>query len=210
MSEVGKPKEISRRELFSRAAAYSTSGFIALQYPRALHAAEMSTDRLVLSLAEWNTVEAITGRIIPTDDEPGAIEAGCVNFIDKALANEDQALRPEYEVGTRGIDAVSRECCGKSFVELNDLEQDAVLIALESGSAAGWVEEIASEQFFATVRNHTVFGFLADPKYGGNRAYVGWRVMGYPGPRHRSGGYTTEQMRGEADIPTSWGSKLRR
>ena len=33
------------------------------------------------------TVEAITARIIPTDDTPGAVEAGCVFYIDNLLAS---------------------------------------------------------------------------------------------------------------------------
>ena len=205
------PKNITRRELFSRTGAYGGSAIIALQFPRALDAAERSTDRLVLSATEWQTVEAITARIIPTDEDPGAMEAGCVNFIDKALANEDEALRAQYEAGVLGIDTVSQTRFKKSFVDLNVDEQDTVLASLESGVATGWpTGPVGSEQFFSTVRNHTVFGFLADPKYGGNRAYVGWRVLGYPGSRHRSGGYTVEQMRGEADILTSWGGKLPR
>jgi gluconate 2-dehydrogenase gamma chain len=53
----------------------------------------------VLTEASWRTVEAITARIIPTDDQPGAVEAGCTNFIDKALAHEDAALRPTYGIG---------------------------------------------------------------------------------------------------------------
>ena len=141
----------------------------------------------------------------------GAIEAGCVNFIDKALANEDEALRIEYEAGVLGIDTVSQIRFKKSFVDLDGDEQDTVLASLESGIATGWpTGPVGSEQFFSTVRNHTIIGFLADPKHGGNRAYAGWRAIGYPGSRHRSGGYTVEQMRGDADIVTSWGGKLPR
>jgi gluconate 2-dehydrogenase gamma chain len=57
------------------------------------------------------------------------------------------------------------------------------------------------------VRAHTVIGFLADPKYGGNRDFAGWRVSGYPGPRHHRGGYTAEQMAGTAPVQTVWGDE---
>ena len=195
---------ISRRVFFNRTALYGGTALLALNFPRALQAAKESSTPVVLSTSEWATVEAITGRIIPTDDEPGAIEAGCVNFIDKALANEDQSLRPEYDIGLTSVDAVSRKRFRKRFVKLDADQQDEVLAALEAGSADGWPSgDIAPEQFFETVRTHTVFGFLADPKYGGNRDYAGWKVMGYPGPRHARGGYTTEQTQGEADMPTS-------
>ena len=100
---------------------------------------------------------------------------------------------------------------GRSFATLETGQQDEVLAALEAGRAAGWPDgEVTSSEFFETVRSHTVLSFLADPKYGGNRDHAGWKVIGYPGPRHRFGAYTTEQTRGEADIPTVWGGKLPR
>ena len=202
---------ISRRGFFNRTALYGGTAFVALNFPQTLQAAKESSTRVVFSRSEWATVEAITGRIIPTDDDPGAIEAGCVNFIDKALANEDQSLRPEYEAGIPGLDAVSRKRFRKQFIGLEAEQQDEVLTAMESGNPDGWPSgDVAPEQFFETVRTQTVFGFLADPKYGGNRDYAGWKLMGYPGPRHPNGGYSIAQTQGEADIVTVWGDKLPR
>ncbi len=203
--------KISRRQMLYRTAIYGGSAAVALHFPCAVRAAQESNRPLVLSAAEWRTVEAISGRIIPTDHEPGAIEAGCVNFIDKALANEDADLRVDYQEGIRGVERVSSRRFGRSFATLETRQQDEVLAALEAGRADGWPDgDLASGEFFETVRSHTVIGFLADPKYGGNRDHAGWKVIGYPGPRHRFGGYTTEQTRGEADIPTVWGGKLPR
>ncbi|MGH3634066.1 MAG: gluconate 2-dehydrogenase subunit 3 family protein, partial [Mycobacterium sp.] len=42
-----------------------------------------STDRLFFTEHEWNTIEAATSRIIPTDHHPGAKEARVVVFIDR-------------------------------------------------------------------------------------------------------------------------------
>jgi gluconate 2-dehydrogenase gamma chain len=204
-------KKISRRQMLYRTAIYGGSAAVALHFPRAVQAAQESGKPLVLSASEWETVEAITGRIIPTDHEAGAIEAGCVNFIDKALANEDSDLQVVYREGVDGVERVSSRRFGRGFATLETSQQDAVLTALEAGRADGWPDgEVSSSDFFEMVRNHTVLGFLADPKYGGNRDHAGWKVIGYPGPRHRSGGYTTKQTRGEADIPTVWGGKLPR
>ena len=75
-------EKISRRQMLYRTAIYGGSAAVALHFPLAVRAAQESNEPLVLSASEWTTVEAITGRIIPTDHEPGAIEAGCVNFID--------------------------------------------------------------------------------------------------------------------------------
>ena len=159
----------------------------------------------MLTEHEWRTVEAMTARIIPTDHEPGAIEANCVNFIDKALANEDAQLRPVYSAGLQGLDALARELHGKDFVALGPDPQHAILTALDDDEAAPWPEEAGpAPEFFETVRTHTIIGFLADPKYGGNRDYAGWRVVGYPGPRHEAGGYTPAQMLGQEPIRPIW------
>jgi gluconate 2-dehydrogenase gamma chain len=85
-----------------------------------------------------------------------------------------------------------------------------VLTALESGKASDWpLASLPSPLFFETLRLHTIVGFLADPKYGGNRDHAGWRVSGYPGPRHQLGGYTPEQLAGSAPIVASWERKTR-
>ncbi len=39
-----------------------------------------------LSADELQTLRAVTARIIPTDDQPGALEAGAANYIDRMLA----------------------------------------------------------------------------------------------------------------------------
>ena len=134
-------KTLTRREIMLQGALYGGTLWLLGNVPRPLaaSAASESTGPAVMSATEWNTVEAITGRIIPTDHEPGAIEANCVNFIDKALLHEDAELGPTYHVGVRGIDAVSNHRFGKVFAELDDDDQDAVLttIAAATPAAAG-------------------------------------------------------------------------
>ena len=41
---------------------------------------------IFFSQEEWDTIEAATARIIPTDHHPGAREARVVRFIDRMLA----------------------------------------------------------------------------------------------------------------------------
>jgi gluconate 2-dehydrogenase gamma chain len=198
---------LSRRDFLLQSALYSGALWTALNVPRphALPAAAESAKPLVLKPEQWKLVEAIAARIIPTDDEPGATEAAVVNFVDKALANEDKALAPVYQAGLAGTDAVATKRYGKAFVALAPAEQDEVLLALETGKADGWPKgAIGSADFFTAVRAHTVFGFLCDPAYGGNRDYVGWKVTGYPGRQHHRGGYTKEQMQGKEPIVPVW------
>jgi len=203
---------ISRRDFLLQSALYGGTLFVTLNVPRphALAAAAASTKPVVLTPDQWKLVEAIAARIIPSDDEPGATEAGVVNFVDKALANEDKALLPVYKAGLAGIDAVAQKRFRSTFVALTPTEQDDVLLALEGGKADGWPKgaknSIGAADFFGAVRAHTIFGFLCDPSYGGNRDYVGWKVVGYPGRQHHRGGYTKDQMLGKAPIVPVWKS----
>ncbi len=197
---------ISRRELL-RGGTLVGGGLVLLRswpLPLAARAAAASSEPVVLGAAQWRTLEAVTARILPTDGQPGAREAGCVNFIDKALAHEEAAARPLYEAGLAGVDAAAARR-GAPFAALPEAEQDALLAQLEAGTAPGWPDAAGpSPVFFETVRVHTLIGFLADPSYGGNRGFAGWRVVGYPGPRHRRGGYTPEQVTGAAPVRPVW------
>ncbi len=199
--------KVSRRHFLAQSAIYGSAFLAMVNLPRPLAmAASIASDSPVsLTPEQWRIVEAITGRIIPTDHEAGAIEANCVNFIDKALANEDASQKPLYDSALAGVSASAQAQFGKGFVELNTSQQDALLADIESGDANEWPEDAgSSSEFFGTIRAHTIIGFLADPKYGGNREYAGWKVIGYPGPSHHSGGYTPEQQVGEAPIRPIW------
>ena len=208
MSDTDSRKQsISRRDFLGQSAVYGGTflAFLNLPRPNALAAAHASTEAICFSPAQWRTVEAVTGRIIPTDHEPGAIEANCVNFIDKALMNEDKGQLTVYQNGLTCLDAVARERFDKEFVNLEEEQQDEVLASLEAGLPAGWPEDAGSaEGFFHTVRAHSLLGFISDPKYGGNKDYVGWKLMGYPGPRHHAGGFTPAQMQGKEPIKAVW------
>ena len=202
--------DLSRRDFFLQSGLYGGSLWMLLNArPRAVLAAQSSTRPEVLTEVQWKTIEAVTGRIIPTDHEPGAVEAHCVNFIDKALAHEDAKMKPLYVGGLVGLDLAAKKTFDEPFVALTPEQQDELLAAVETGKAAGWPSAgVTAPEFFAVVRMHTIVGFLADPKYGGNRDYAGWKVTGYPGGGHHLGGYSPAQMMGKEKIKTVWGDEV--
>lgn len=157
--------------------------------------------------AQWRCAAAICAELIPSDDTPGAAEAGCVNFIDKALAAEDAAAMPLYRAALAAVDAVCMADYGQPFAELDGVRRNEVMQRMEQGNLDGWSVAFARPQdFFATIRFHTLLGFIADPKYGGNRDYAGWKLMGFPGPMHQIGGVTPAQMRGSEPVVPLWES----
>jgi gluconate 2-dehydrogenase gamma chain len=135
-----------------------------------------------LTAAEADLLEAIVARLIPTDaNGPGATEARAAHYIDRALGGALASSRQAYTAGLAALDRYSRSSRGKPFIELAPIDQDSVLIDVETGAATGFIGSSAA--FFAIVLSHTQQGTFGDPYYGGNANFVGWDLIGYPGIR---------------------------
>jgi gluconate 2-dehydrogenase gamma chain len=104
-----------------------------------------------------STVAAAMGRIIPTDHEPGASEAGTIEFLDRYLCGIDyvyarpdgsgfaklegkraeawrqriEIVRDQYLKGIEELTQRSRAEFGDDFAELAPDQQDAILTAME-------------------------------------------------------------------------------
>jgi len=122
--------------------------------------------------AEARTVEAICAQLIPADQDPGAKEAGVVNFIDLQLSRRYRKYRGAYRQGIAAVDAAGRSKFGRPFVELTGEQQVAVLNAVEEDS----------RPFFELILAHTRQGFYGDPRHGGNRNMASWKMVGLPYP----------------------------
>jgi gluconate 2-dehydrogenase gamma chain len=136
-----------------------------------------------LSEDEARTLEAICERIIPADQDPGAAWAGAVTFIDRQLAGPYRRLRKAYQRGLAATNQTSLAMTGQPFVTLTPQQQDAVLQSLDSGKARGdgW-KQTSAKAFFDLVVSHTMQGFYGDPRHGGNRERVSWKMLGLPYP----------------------------
>jgi gluconate 2-dehydrogenase gamma chain len=122
--------------------------------------------------AEAKLVDAVCEQIIPADKDPGASEAGVVNFIDLQLVKRHKKHQAAYRKGIAGVDAASRSKFNKSFVELPSEQQAEVLMDVETSDG----------EFFNLIRAHTMQGFYGDPRHGGNRGEVSWKMVGLPSP----------------------------
>jgi len=129
---------------------------------------------------EARQMEAVCEQIIPSDDGPGAREAGAVYFIDYALSQTEPHLQPIFRAGLKELSGV---CAPDKFNELSTPQQIAVLKKLER------------TEFFARARQYTILGFLGDPARHGNRGQVGWKYIGFENPgifQHPFGYYDAE------------------
>ncbi|TXS96545.1 gluconate 2-dehydrogenase subunit 3 family protein [Parahaliea maris] len=165
--------EVSRRTfLHSTAVAAALSllrqGSPALAALASSAQAAMTADTgfTTLSANEAADIDAITARILPTTDTPGAREAGVVHFFDRALAQELSDALPPLRAF---IDHLNSGLDGQRFASLNPLQQDELLILNQQ------------DERFELCRVMTLFGFFAMPSYGGNRDHVGWELIGFKG-----------------------------
>lgn len=122
----------------------------------------------LLNPAQAHDIEAVSAQIIPTDQDPGAREAGVVYFIDHSLEGFFAAHRTEFLADyTEFAAGVGKSNPGKRFADLPSDRQIQYLGTVET------------TRFFQTMRFLTVVGFLASPRYGGNRNGIGWKVVGF-------------------------------
>jgi gluconate 2-dehydrogenase gamma chain len=123
----------------------------------------------VLTAEDAADVDAIAAQIIPTDDLPGAREAGAVYFIDHALATWGAEQRAPFMAGLRDLNREARRRWPDAgrFATLPAERQVALLQAVEG------------TPFFQAIRFATVAATFTNPSWGGNRGKVGWRILGF-------------------------------
>ncbi|MES3008029.1 MAG: gluconate 2-dehydrogenase subunit 3 family protein [Pseudomonadota bacterium] len=135
-----------------------------------------------LTAAESAALDAFASRILPSDDgTPGAHEARAVHFIDRGLTGAMAASREQYAVGLAALDEHAMQVGGSAFYQLSASEQDAIVEAMTLSAIPAF--PMLNAGFFNLVRTHTIEGTFSDPYYGGNRDFVGWDLIGYPGVR---------------------------
>ncbi len=162
------------RRAFLRAALQAAKGScIALTIPAVLSACDQANEARKQQAAFTNLTEAealafaaIAARIMPSDETPGAEEAGVIYFMDTVLTDAEQLafLRD----GLTGLRQAAESAFGTSdFHLLPPQSQDQLLRAIEDG------------EFFGTMRFLTIAGMFCLPEYGGNRDNVGYQIIGF-------------------------------
>jgi hypothetical protein len=140
----------------------------------------------VLGAREWKTIEAMAARILPSDDGPGAREAGVIAFIDRQLAEPPlSTLAPMFIDLAKSIERLAHELHRRSYADLAPVEQDAMI---EKLSRAELSLSLPQAQLYEVLHTLTLEGFLSDPIHGGNAEQVGWKYIAFPEPTLRERG----------------------
>ena len=155
-------------------ATVAKGSFLALSLPVILSACQRSQQALeqgagfrVFEAGEAAELTAIAARIIPTDDTPGATEAGVIYFLDTIFAEARRAS--QLALLREGLAALRGQLTtgGRRIHELTEAQQDQLL------------RDNEQTPFFATMRYLTIAGTFSLPRYGGNRDKVGYQLIGY-------------------------------
>ena len=206
---VNELSQLTRRSLLNAALLLPAAGMFGCSPHAASHSEnrESTPASMFFKPEERLFVEAATERLIPDEEDGlGAKGAAVAVFIDRQLAGAfgraekwymqgpwakgipeqgyQLKLTPGelYQTAIRDVNAWCQKNHGNSFALLPGAEQDDVLHGLEGGDIE--LTDVPAKVFFTMLWNNTLEGFLADPMYGGNRNFAGWKLVGFPGPRY--------------------------
>jgi gluconate 2-dehydrogenase gamma chain len=149
-------------------------------------------------------VTAAVDRLLPADDlGPGGLAAEVPRYIDLQLAGPwgrgddrytagpvksgsatlgNQLTLSRAELYRTTIAALRLTQVGRTFEHQPPAAQDAFLTSLQQG--AHDTDTVHGTLFFAALLADSVEGIMADPRYGGNAGFIGWKLIGYPGVRY--------------------------
>lgn len=169
----------SRRQFLSAVGQLASASWVAMNWPQIALAAEHAhhghggaegppAGLTVLGPAEAAQVDAMIALIVPGGATPGAREARSLYFIDTALGSFFAAQLPEFRRGLAEFASGFSARFGPvaSFAAASPDQQTA------------WLKQVDKTPFFLAVRRLTLLGLIALPKYGGNRDYMGWNLIG--------------------------------
>jgi gluconate 2-dehydrogenase gamma chain len=159
---------MTRRSLMLSTFSAATLADIAWAQHHAQSAKSAGSAFRQLSAGDAPEIEALAAQIIPSDGTPGAREAGCIHFIDRALETFDRDKRALYRAGL----AAAQQKRAELF------PQSKTIAGLDNAQAIELLQAIEESDFFKLLRTHTIMGFLATPEWGGNQGSVGWTHIG--------------------------------
>ena len=128
-----------------------------------------------LTPTQNDIVVAISERIIPATDTPGAEAAHVNQYIDWVLGNDDANAEEQRLVrdGLARMDQASQDRFDRRFAELDARQQDDLLTPIAEAADAG-PDDDPGAAFFRAIKQRTVEGYY--------RSEVGMRLeLGYDG-----------------------------
>ena len=170
-----------------------------------------------LADGEYAVLQAALARLIPSDEDPGAVEAGVADYVDGLLgaflvdppriwartprgtefhpltALDELAWRARIE-GSQGLP--EREFNGP-VVGLQQRYREGLAALGDDFASIGGDEQDArlraNAAFTDLLHEHACEGMYGAPAYGGNRGLAGWNYIGFAGDVQPLG-YSDEEV----------------
>ena len=140
-------------------------------------------ERRFFTLAEWELLEAIVGRLLPQPDR-GDHPVPIVPWIDRQLEEDIgegyrfldmPPAREAWRLGLAGVEEESVARHSRRFAELAPSLQDQLLRAVQQGEiSSGLWERLPSRRFFTLLLKSVVAIYYSHP--------LAWSEIGFGGP----------------------------
>ncbi len=173
------PDDTASRRAFLAASAAAAGGIWLAASPEELKASLDHARRAVqrdaqqpfevLTSDQAADIDAIASQIIPTDDLPGAHEAGAVHFIDHSFTTFAQDQREQMLGGLAAYNTL----VAQAHPEVTHFAQLAPAQQLE------FLHGHDRTPFFQQLRGAVLVAVFSNPSWGGNRDKAGWRILGF-------------------------------
>lgn len=112
---------------------------------------------LVLSAAQYASLEALVEAIIPADDRsPGAKEARVADYIDLLLSESDDDLNLQWIGGLAALDDAAMSRFARPFVRLTASQAEELLTSISANENA---PQTPLEAFFVMTKQATIQGY---------------------------------------------------
>jgi len=124
---------------------------------------------------EWDIVSAACERVLPKDEDPGALDAKVPEYFDRILQTPQlQKMKADFLPGIAAIDRRANRMFKKGFASCTGAQQDELLTLFKDSP-----DKSGEQRWYETLIVLCMEGFLGDPSYGGNQGKVGWALVGF-------------------------------
>lgn len=124
---------------------------------------------------EWATLTAAVDRVLPKDEDPGALEANVPEYIDRMLQTSQlEQMKSNFVPGLAALDRRAHGMFKLPFAQCSASQQDELITIFKNSP-----EKSGEARWYEILVVLTMEGFLGDPSYGGNQGEVGWKTLGF-------------------------------
>lgn len=135
----------------------------------------LTTSHRTFTDDEFRTLSAAVDRVLPRDQDPGALDANVPEYIDRMLQTEAlQQMKQNFVPGLAALDRRAGRMFKVPFAAATAAQQDELLTLFKNSP-----EKSGEARWYEMLVVLSLEGFLGDPSYGGNRGEVGWKLVGF-------------------------------